>query len=185
MNPTVFKSTVGIPPAIRVCKEVVRWAVTLSSVWGLVGVGCAGAGIPGRLTVDLHSPGDDAIVQGSNRQVKVVITSPRGIGSASIISPDAQWPRRMVIGLRYSSDRPFLRLESCRVTTGESSWHTALGRADTSQAFGGTRDTRPDGGSIAVPVHGDDGMMAVHLPDTLLAVASDTIVVSWVDVFRN
>ncbi|MCU0611294.1 MAG: hypothetical protein MUE60_05850 [Candidatus Eisenbacteria bacterium] len=137
----------------------------------------------GQISVSLRRAEDAVTVRESRREATVCISSPNGIGMASIVSPDANWPRHVTLEFRYGPGRPFRWLESCQVTAGGRTWSTSFAHAG-GQGESAHGDLSADTAEISAPVLRDDAI-AVFLPESLMETAGDTIQVWWVDLFRE
>ncbi|MBN1423723.1 hypothetical protein JXA88_04120 [Candidatus Fermentibacteria bacterium] len=114
----------------------------------------------------------------------MTVESPTGIGSARIVRAGTSWPETIILGLCYADGRPFSRLESLRIETGECSWSTFLGNADTVACTGGS-DASAEGSLIYVPVRRGEQALSVEIPAQSLGSTCDTLRVSWIDVYRH
>ena len=109
---------------------------------------------------DVTKPADALTVREEKDRTVFLITSPSGIGSATITPTAGQWPTRAVVRFLYTADRGFQRLEGIDATTNRQERAVPLEKA---------------------ALH--DGAMELPLSPELLNGATH-VKLSWVDAYR-
>lgn len=137
-----------------------RWLL-LGAVLCACLAGCPRCQDTARLDVTLHKAEDTWFLRSSCAGTVVLITSPSGIGAATI-RPRNAWPDPpLLIGLRYKSGEPFTRLEGfhARASSGEE-WRDLASAA------------------------GSEGLL-VELPAEALGKDITHLEIDWVDMYRH
>jgi hypothetical protein len=113
------------------------------------------------IQVTLKNSADQGTLEQGLTAPRLLITSPSGIGEATV-QPDATCPLTgLLIGLRYAANRPFTRLESFEVTAENGGQWTAF------------------------TVCTCAGFMQVTLPQAALAPENGALTLRWVDAYRQ
>ncbi len=144
----------------------------------LLGGGCAGGPPPG-LQVLGETSRERVVVVESRGAAFVGITSPRGIGRATLARRGTRWPNPLVVGLRYAEGKPFDRLESFVASSPTGSW-----RWSPSPWQGGSKpEVEVPDGSVKRLREAPEGFLLVSVPE--LPEGLDSVLVSWVDAYRD
>lgn len=120
------------------------------------------------------------------------ITSPSGIGSATVTLTASKWPKEVVLRLRYAKDRGFTRLEGFFVTTARMQVRELSGNGphpDRAAFYlpdetGQVDRNAPPAGYLNITVEPREGGLEITLPPNLFT-GSRKVEISWVDAYRG
>ncbi len=107
------------------------------------------------------NPEDEWVVGQGTTAPRLVITSPSGIGEATLLLDPACPVKKLLIGLRYKENRPFTRLEGFEVIAQDGRRWASFGVC---LCF---------------------GFIQIELPEAALAPENGPLTVRWVDQYRS
>ena len=157
----------------------------------LAAIAIAAPPAPGFEYSDFGRKGDKITANVGKDRVVFTVSSPRGIGGATITLKGGEWPKEVAILLTYSSGQGFQSLENFRLRTARLA---AAGSLNSSGKvpftfLDGKGDTEPletghEGGTLDVKVEKTDGGMELRLPPRML-VGSKSLTLGWIDAYRR
>jgi hypothetical protein len=130
----------------------------------------------------------DTLVTGKEKDRTIfIVTSPGGIGGATMHLKSGQWPENVTLRLQYQQGKGMTNLENLTLTTeririegdAKSSGKFRFWFLDANKSAG----KREPAGTLNVIVAKQKDFMDVALPSSLL-MGSSSVEISWVDVYR-
>jgi hypothetical protein len=132
-------------------------------------------------------PGDSLAMTINGDQAEIVVTSPSGIGRATL-APRASWPRSVRLIFQHEPGQPFRSLESLAITTPRlqvSGSVNTSGRAEFAfvDPSGAAPPQATPAGFLDLRITVTAQLAEAVLPDYLLA-GAETVQIEWVDFWR-
>jgi len=159
--------------------------------------GCGGADGPasaeGVRVVRLRRPEDRAVVRREAGRTVLDVTSPFGIGAATLCREARRWPAVLLVRFWYGEGRPFARLEGFACALAEAPLGGPVSETDP-WGFPGAKKPllyrpagsrggwRKGGPALVAPGPGEPVAVEVAVPDE--ARDLPVLYLRWVDVYR-